>query len=117
MESRHTDDALAMRYMQASPEERQRIADQISKQPGAKALRILLWISVPILFAMLGYINWLILVDLAYMKPNMFALVLIDLFGLAGIGKAIMFYQCYGKPSIYGLMAEYKARNGTLPPK
>lgn len=116
MESRHSDDALAMRYMQASHEEKQRIADQIAKLPAPKAPRLILWIGVSIALVMLGVINWLLLVDLAYMKPDLRVLALIDVCGLAGIAKAIMYYQV-SKPSVYNMLVEYKARHGHLPPK
>lgn len=116
MEDRHPDDVLAERYATASPEEQQRIADQIAKLPAPKAPRIAIWVISSISLAMVGYFNWLSIVELAHLKPNLWGLALLDVYVLARIAKAIMVYRV-SKPSVYNMLAEYKTRHGHLPPK
>ncbi|TSC66312.1 MAG: hypothetical protein CEO22_139 [Candidatus Berkelbacteria bacterium Gr01-1014_85] len=116
MGNRHANDEVAERFCKACPDEQQQMADQIAKLPEPKAPRIVLWVGVSIILVLLGAINFFLLIDLAYMKPDLRILALIDTYGLAGIVKAILFYRV-SKPSVYNMLAEYEARHGHLPVK
>ncbi len=109
----HPDDAVAEKYLHGSEEDRMAIADAIARLPVPRRVVVAKWCYVAILVALLIVIN--ILLHKLQVSLISWPVLLVDVAGVLGTWKVMLLFDI-ARPSVYNMLAEYKARGGHVPP-
>lgn len=108
---RRPGDAVAEIYLSASWQGRRVIADEIARLPHRR-LKVFSLIVGLIILGLVITID--VLLMNSGMKIDRAGYIVLNLFGVYGLAKVFCCYQI-NRPSVYNMLAEYKARHGGLP--